>query len=157
MILLKNKIDLTLRDSGYLKSESNLLDKVIQGRKYRFAKDGDKISIERVTKDGNDWLGGELYKLCPIAKGKISEKDNGIQLNLKVGLLSFFKWILFILFLMFGITIYLAFDISFEAGRTMSVLSAIICLIPTWLFYGGLKNFKKDLKEDLEFLDSNKS
>ncbi len=154
MIILKKTIDIFLSNSGYLEPSFDSMNKIIKNRLYNFAKDGDQIAIQRMSKDTADFYGGELYKLCPVAKGKISNKDGGIQLDLKVGLLPLFKWFLIAIFLIFGITIFMAFDHSVQAGKTIIVLSAIICLIPYWLFYKGVANFTEDLISDLKNLDS---
>ena len=153
MIILKKTIDLFLSNSEYLKSDFQVMNKLVGRRLYNFEKDGDQVAIQRMSKDTYDIMGGELYKLCPVAKGKISHKESGIQLDLKVGLLPLFKWILITIFLIFGITILMAFDHSVQAGKTIIVLSAIICGIPYWLFYKGVANFKEDLINDLKNLD----
>ncbi len=154
MIILKKTINIFLSNSEYLKSDFQTINKLVERRFYNFAKDGDQIAIQRMSKDTYDLMGGELYKLCPVAKGKISQKESGIQLDLKVGLLPLFKWLLTAIFLIFGITILMAFDHSVQAGKTIIVLSAIIYGIPYWLFYKGVANFTKDLISDLKYLDS---
>lgn len=154
MIILKKSVDIFLSNSGYLEPSFQSLNKVIENRLYNFAKDREQIVIQRMSRDTTDLLGGELYKLSAVAKGKISTKNSGIQLDLKVQLLPLFKWILSTIFIIFGITIWMAFDHSVQAGKTISVLTAIICGIPYWLFYKGVANFKKDLISDLKYLDS---
>ena len=148
-------MNISLSNSEYLKPSFDAIYKVIRNRHYIIRKDGDQIAFERKSKDINDLMGGELYKLCPVAKGKITNQSGGIQLDLKIRLLPLFNGLLITLILIFGISTLLAFDISSKAGTTMGVLSLIICLIPMSLLYGGIKNFKKELEEDLKYLDSN--
>ncbi len=157
MIIFKRKIKLSLSNSDYLKSESPSTYKLVGRRRYRIEKDGDRISIDRVGKESYDFMGGELYKLCAAAKGKITTNDNHVHLDLNVGLTSFFKGFLITFFLMFGIFTFLAFDVSFKAGRTMAILSLILLLVPYYFLSNGVKNFNIDLKEDLKYLDSEKS
>ena len=151
--MFKRKIKLSLTNSEYLKSEFQSIYKLAGRRRYRIEKEGDHIKIDRVGKESYDFMGGELYKLCAAAKGKIATDKNQVHLDLKVGLTSFFKGVLITFFLIFGTFTFLAFDVSFKAGRTMAILSLILLLVPYYFLFNGVKNFNNDLKEDLEQLD----
>ena len=157
MIILKRKIDLSLSNSDYLKSDFEVIHKLVKRHKYQFKKDGNQVEIDRLVKDTYDYLGGELYKMCVLAKGKISSNGNNVQLDLKVGLTPFFRGLLIAFFLIFGMFTFFAFQEDFKVGRTMGVISLLCCALPYWFLFNGVKNFRNDLEEDLKFLDSEKS